>query len=134
MHLSLIQQTSARFYIYKSKREIERINEGNKYFWEGLFVFRIFDTRKRCEKSFSCVEIIMILDTVRQTFLVLVSIFYRRIRPFFRVITYFIYPYILIITYTIKKWWTNKRGGEILLSKQNFFNELLKKSSNYYNY
>ena len=118
IHLSLIQLTSVRSYIYKSKREIERINEGNKYFWEGLFVFLIFDTRKGCEKSFSCVEIIMILDTVRQKFLVLVSIFYRRIRTFFRVITYFIYSYLIIITYTInKKWWTNKRGGENLLTK-----------------
>ena len=65
----------------------------------------------------------MILYTVRQTFLVLVSVFYRCIRTFFGVIAYFINYYIInsitiINNYVYyKKWWTNKRGGENLLSK-----------------
>ena len=65
----------------------------------------------------------MILYTVRQTFLVLVSVFYRCIRTFFGVIAYCINYYIInsitiINNYVYyKKWWTNKRGGENLLSK-----------------
>lgn len=63
----------------------------------------------------------MIPYTVRQTFLVLVSVFYRFLRTFFGVIAYFINYYIyilnsiriLIITYTIKSGGQTKEEGKI---------------------
>lgn len=67
----------------------------------------------------------MIRDTVRQRFRVLVSIFYRRIRTFFRVITYFIelLPILFIIIlsynnyvyykYNIKSGGQTKEEGQI---------------------
>ena len=118
--------------LYKSKREIERI-EGNKYFWEGLFVFLVFDTRKGFFTPFSCVEIIMILDTVRQTFLSNIpSVSFYFLQTYQNVFQSYYVFYLFLsnknYVYYKQKWWTNKRGGENLLSKQNFFNELLKKN------
>lgn len=68
------------------------------------------------ENSFSCVEIIIILDPVRQRFLFLVSIFSRFIIIFF----------LDLLRITYKKQQTNKKRKGNLLRKQNFFNELIK--------
>lgn len=54
----------------------------------------------------------MILYTVRQTFLVLVSVFYRCIRTFFGVIAYFINYYIINSITIINNYVYYKSGGQ----------------------
>ncbi|KAJ0735101.1 hypothetical protein HanPI659440_Chr11g0428121 [Helianthus annuus] len=87
------------FCFYCNKRfpfYVEKARINNYDFTYGQFLKIVFDTRKGFFTPFSCVQIIMILYAVRQTFLVLVLIFYRRIRTFFRVITYLISYFIIL--------------------------------------